>query len=407
MIESFNKDELENIENKFKGDTLVATKNNLLLHLKSQCDLGFGTSGYVYRGHTYCNRAFSHVAKISEHILKTVMSDYFARVQQYVHGNDSNPRESVAAVKFTTWMKTFIQLYGQSAPDALTSVLPSWLTKATLFRIYMKESTPPFVKRSNFYKLFKSKFGYMRTDKSLPHVRISKYSSHSVCSQCVALSSYQKTCKTKLELELCKSLKFKHRETFGLARRRISELQDLALTYPEDHLFISLDGMDNRKSDIPKFQQNVKSQGNFHKLPSHITGVIVTSGLYPEKMKNFCYLNHNQFEQGSCMVITILYHVLQTFLSDHKRLPKHLHLQTDNCSRENKNRYLFSFLSALVELEVFSEITMDFLLVGHTGNKKNLAHADAGVSLSLHISSMVPDKLRLLLLNVKAALVKY
>ena len=35
--------------------------------------------------------------------------------------------------------------------------------------------------------------------------------------------------------------------------------------------------------------------------------------------------------------------------------------------RENKNRYVFSFLSALVQLGVFSSITMDFLLVGHTG----------------------------------------
>ena len=67
------------------------------------------------------------------------------------------------------------------------------------------------------------------------------------------------------------------------------------------------------------------------------------------------------------MVITIIYHLLHAFLQDHKKFPKTLHLQTDNCGRENKNRYVFTFLSALVELGVFSTITMDFLLVGHTG----------------------------------------
>ena len=333
LIESFNKNELECVKNKFKGETVVETKTKLLLHLRSQCDLGLGTSGYVFKGHTYCNSSLSKIANISEYLLKSVLRDSLGGVRQYIHGNDSSTRESIAVVKFTTWMKTFCQLYGQSAPDAFTTVLPSWLTKATLFTIYVKESTAPFVRRSNFYKLFKSKFGHMRVDKSLPHVRISKYSSHSVCSQCVALSSYQKTCKSKLELELCKSLKFKHRENFGLARRKICELQELAATFPEDHLFIALDGMDNRKSDLPKFQQNVKNLGSFHKLPSHITGVLVTSGLYPEKLKNFCYLNHNQFEQGSCMVITILYHVLQAFLHDHKKFPKFLHINTDNCSR--------------------------------------------------------------------------
>ena len=39
------------------------------------------------------------------------------------------------------------------------------------------------------------------------------------------------------------------------------------------------------------------------------------------------------------------------------------------CFRENKNRYLFSFLAALVKLEVFTEIHVDFMPVGHTGNQ--------------------------------------
>ena len=41
----------------------------------------------------------------------------------------------------------------------------------------------------------------------------------------------------------------------------------------------------------------------------------------------------------------------------------------DNCWRENKNRYVFSLLAALIELNVFEEISCNFLLVGHTGNE--------------------------------------
>ena len=40
-----------------------------------------------------------------------------------------------------------------------------------------------------------------------------------------------------------------------------------------------------------------------------------------------------------------------------------------NCWRENKNRYMFSFLFALVKLDIFEEVTCNFLLVGHTGNE--------------------------------------
>lgn len=322
---------------------------------------------YVIKGHEFCTHFLSSFTKISVYILRTVLRDFRNGVQRYIHGNDSVPRESVASVKFTAWMKAFSELYGQSAPDEITTVLPAWFSKATLYKIYLKESTPPFVKKSTFYNLFKHKFGFARSDMSLPHIRISKYSTHSVCPQCVALASYKRSCRTEKEVQYCKSLQYQHKELYGQARRRISELQQLAITFPEEHLFISLDGMDNRKSDLPKFHQNVKHLGSFVKLPSHITGAIVTSGHYKEKVKNFFFVNHNQYEQGSNMVITVIYHLLQAFIQDHQRFPKHLHINTDNCGRENKNRYVFSFLSSLVQLEVFSSVTMDFLLVGHTG----------------------------------------
>jgi hypothetical protein len=35
--------------------------------------------------------------------------------------------------------------------------------------------------------------------------------------------------------------------------------------------------------------------------------------------------------------------------------------------RENKNRFLFGFLHALVDLRIVDEVTLDFMLPGHTG----------------------------------------
>ena len=57
----------------------------------------------------------------------------------------------------------------------------------------------------------------------------------------------------------------------------------------------------------------------------------------------------------------------------------------DNCWRENKNRFLFSFLSALVELDVFEEISCNFLLVGHTGNEVDQLFREA-IKISILIS---------------------
>ena len=93
------------------------------------------------------------------------------------------------------------------------------------------------------------------------------------------------------------------------------------------------------------------------------------SGKYSENRKINMFVNHNNFEQGSNKVVSILYHLLRDFISDHKFLPKKLTVNADNCWRENKNVLVFSFLSALVQLNIFQEVTMEFLLVGHTGNQ--------------------------------------
>ena len=48
------------------------------------------------------------------------------------------------------------------------------------------------------------------------------------------------------------------------------------------------------------------------------------------------------------------------------RSPENLLLQLDNCAGENKNRYLFAYLSMLVARGVFKTIQLGFLMVGHT-----------------------------------------
>ena len=51
---------------------------------------------------------------------------------------------------------------------------------------------------------------------------------------------------------------------------------------------------------------------------------------------------------------------------DFKPLPPHLLLQLDNEASDNKNHYLFMFLSLLIALGVFNTIEVGFFLVGHT-----------------------------------------
>jgi len=49
-----------------------------------------------------------------------------------------------------------------------------------------------------------------------------------------------------------------------------------------------------------------------------------------------------------------------------KPLPRNLLLQMDNCVKNNKNRHLLMFLSLLTARDVFEEVKLGFLVVGHT-----------------------------------------
>jgi hypothetical protein len=48
-----------------------------------------------------------------------------------------------------------------------------------------------------------------------------------------------------------------------------------------------------------------------------------------------------------------------------KPLLKKLLLQMDNCVRDNKNRFLLTFLLLLTMKEMFEEVKLGFLVVGH------------------------------------------
>jgi hypothetical protein len=49
-----------------------------------------------------------------------------------------------------------------------------------------------------------------------------------------------------------------------------------------------------------------------------------------------------------------------------KPLPIIFLLQMDNCVKDNKNRYLLTFMSLLMVKEMFEEVKLGFLVVGHT-----------------------------------------
>jgi hypothetical protein len=81
--------------------------------------------------------------------------------------------------------------------------------------------------------------------------------------------------------------------------------------------------------------------------------------------------HHPQFAwpKDSNLIITTLFNHLSNRLGAYgpgTPQPDTLYLQADNCYAENKNSYVFAFLSVLTVLDIFKDIYFSFLIVGHT-----------------------------------------
>jgi hypothetical protein len=120
---------------------------------------------------------------------------------------------------------------------------------------------------------------------------------------------------------------------------------------------IIVDGMEQSKTYLPHFSNVTKGICSLWKLKVHISGAMV-HGKTTE-----VFVDTNQWEHGSNLLINILYRILNIYK---EKIPAVLYLQLDNCLRGNKNKYVFAFLSHLVELNIFRKIKVNFLMVGHT-----------------------------------------
>ena len=229
------------IENRSKSEI----KQTLLDHLHNQGNLGASTCGFLFGGNYFCRRGFAEVSGVSDYLVREVFKAFFLGQVTFVHGNGIGFREKQSTISFTAWMQTFSHNFGNYSPDEELIVLSSCFSLKDLYYIYCSEAPAPHITKSYFYKLFREKFGPKRLDKSLPRLRVSKYSKHSKCDNCLSLDRYQKGCRGENELEFAKSLKQSHRMDFVKARLTIEGHRQKALTDPESCLMIQVDDMDN------------------------------------------------------------------------------------------------------------------------------------------------------------------
>ena len=94
----------------------------------------------------------------------------------------------------------------------------------------------------------------------------------------------------------------------------------------------------------------------------------------------------DRFPAGSDPVISIVLHALAATATQ-KPLPPVLYLHLDNCSRENKNKYVMGLCHLLVKWGVFKKVKLCFLPVGPT--HEDVDQMFAKLSDALRVSDII------------------
>ena len=236
-------------------------------------------------------------------------------------------------------------------------------------------------------------------------------SNFSRCSECDFLqdfiSRYPRGCN---EWATLVNDRTKHINYQNACRRLYHGWSSNSVDSPTEFLCIIHDKMDHTKSAILRMQRCTKATSGLGQIPISVTGMLTHGhgdGAYAHYSTAFWPGDSNFTISSICRVLRALERppvkdskelfiappqnsFFEALLHGKSRcsasippgssngvpqpilgrpavpLPKKLFLQLDNSAKDNKNRYVMAFCSLLTARRVFKEVTVGFLIVGHT-----------------------------------------
>ena len=157
------------------------------------------------------------------------------------------------------------------------------------------------------------------------------------------------------------------------------------------YAFFYPDGYTEHKGLTPKEHYMRESKGGIQKHGNRLIGVKVVCGPIDT---HFLYSTDDIVSGGANIMIEVMRQCFKDLSVEleniNLELPKHIFLQFDNCG-ENKNKYMFSYLSLLVQQNFVDVFEINFLIVGHTHG-----HIDqffSTVSTKLHRAKVILSSL--------------
>ena len=265
-------------------------------------------------------------------------------------------------------------------PAKVWNLVVQWLLVIATF--YLHDPTKPqiylpFAHRKAVHDLFETEhhneeeeqichpsyFNYIwANDPGIAHIRLRKHLRFALCPLCVKFMSARYHTMAEVDRNKLKTSEFLHSRFVRAERQSYYNRRRLACLHKTEYFSVIIDGADQAAYSMPHFAMLDKDTAQAMRIRNHLFGAIV----HGRALYGFSYLDN--CKHGTNLTIQALHLVLlkEWIRGGRTRLPRVLFLQLDNCSKQNKSQYLIAYLGLLVGWDVFEEVILSFLPVGHT-----------------------------------------
>jgi hypothetical protein len=251
------------------------------------------------------------------------------------------------------WLTSYASMYGDIQPDCAEVHVPDFYWS----HVWLKYKNQADIDIDgacgyNTFTAFRREYcGW---------IKLRKVKKFAECQICSYLNELMRKALTATATKQHRMTKDDHLIWQSTERMCYYEHRSKSIRYCTTHRSIAIDGMDQSKTDLPSFKREPKDFGGLTSHNVHVTAALV-HGEAPT-----VYLTDDRLPSDSSMTIEFIILLLEEMAANNN-LPSTLYIQLDNTTRENKNRYVVSFLHMLVHFGIISyKVKLSFLPVGHT-----------------------------------------
>ena len=420
------RDMVMRLRQEFWGES-QKTRTNYVYDVLSICYQKDQKMRYQFKinGVVVCCRAWYELHGIPKTSFYRYKEKFENGVHQYVHGNTCTLRRGLQHTSLArALLNEFVENNSEKMPHRSRTMLDGsretqLVIPSTYKQVDILSEINSIIEQMGYgKKLSQSSFSRI-WNKEYPHVTLTKTSEFSKCNFCSSIKARLEAKPTLEERAMLLRERDIHMAQQQSCRSLYYAWRIFSETQPEKYVCIIHDKMDQKKTAIPRLcivpkgvdsgynlqvaliGMNTHGHGeghyghfvlnglwpadpnltigsianclhNLERTRRHPLGDLVTNGLPRSSIPLLHALNsrdaldYHNMSDGREPIIDSFEIAEEELRPTFRKLPENLLLQLDNCAGENKNWYLFAYLSMLVARGVFKTIQLGFLMVGHT-----------------------------------------